>query len=171
MLCMIARIDPASRARLLKLQGEIEALGIPVKALHGHITLASYTGADEGAFIASCKELLSGCKAFPVAYDRIEVLASTCIVVASPRKEGLLAAVQREAAGQWARDLTAYTQAEVWYPHTTLLYDPQADLEGIARRLRESFSPFCGEVQAIEFSRVEDAGYTIVDTVALPKGR
>lgn len=171
MLCMIAKIDPASRARLLQLQGEIEKLGIPVKALHGHITLASYTGAEEGAFIASCKEILSNCKAFPVEYDKIEVLASTCIVVASPRKAGMLEAVQREVARQWAMDLTGYTRADVWYPHTTLLYDPQADLVGIARRLRESFTPFCGEVQAIEFSRVEDSGYTIVDAVALPKGR
>ena len=81
MLCVIAKIDPKSKARFLKLQGKIEKLGISVKALHGHITLVSYIGEDEAAFIASCKEILSSCKVFPVCYDKIEVLASSCIVV------------------------------------------------------------------------------------------
>lgn len=94
MLCVIAKIDPKSKARFLKLQGKIEKLGISVKALHGHITLVSYIGEDEAAFIASCKEILSSCKVFPVCYDKIEVLASSCIVVASPRKEGVLEAMQ-----------------------------------------------------------------------------
>ena len=98
MLCVIAKIDPKSKARFLKLQGKIEKLGISVKALHGHITIVSYIGEDEAAFIASCKEILSSCKVFPVCYDKIEVLASSCIVVASPRKEGVLEAVQRKIA-------------------------------------------------------------------------
>ena len=169
MLCVIAKIDPKSRERFLKLQGVIERLGIPVKALHGHITLVSYIGGDEAAFIASCREILSGCKAFPVYYDKIEVLASSCIVVASPRKEGTLEAVQREIAEKWAKDLPGYMQADVWYPHTTLLQDIQADLTKIAQRLEEEFEPFYGEVQAIEFSRVETVGYTIVNTIELPR--
>ena len=153
MLCVIAKIDPKSKARFLKLQGEIEKLGISVKALHGHITLVSYIGEDEAAFIASCKEMLSSCKVFPVCYDKIEVLASSCIVVASPRKEGVLEAVQRKIAEKWAKDLPDYMQA---------------DLGKIAQHLEENFEPFCGEVQTIEFSRVEKVGYTIVDTVELP---
>lgn len=88
MLCVIAKIDPKSKARFLKLQEKIEKLGISVKALHGHITLVSYIGEDEAAFIASCKEILSNCKVFPVCYDKIEVLASSCIVVASPQQRG-----------------------------------------------------------------------------------
>ena len=153
MLCVIAKIDPKSKARFLKLQEKIEKLGISVKALHGHITLVSYIGEDEAAFIASCKEILSSCKVFPVCYDKIEVLASSCIVVASPRKEGVLEAVQRKIAEKWAKDLPDYMQA---------------DLGEIARHLEENFEPFCGEVQTIEFSRVEKVGYTIVDTVELP---
>ena len=105
MLCVIAKIDPKSKARFLKLQEKIEKLGISVKALHGHITLVSYIGEDEAAFIASCKEILSSCKVFPVCYDKIEVLASSCIVVASPRKEGVLEAVQRKIAEKWGERL------------------------------------------------------------------
>lgn len=153
MLCVIAKIDPKSKARFLKLQGKIEKLGISVKALHGHITLVSYIGEDEAAFIASCKEILSSCKVFPVCYDKIEVLASSCIVVVSPRKEGVLEAVQRKIAEKWAKDLPDYMQA---------------DLGKIAQHLEENFEPFCGEVQTIEFSRVEKVGYTIVDTIELP---
>lgn len=47
MLCVIAKIDPKSKARFLKLQGKIEKLGISVKALHGHITLVSYMSRAE----------------------------------------------------------------------------------------------------------------------------
>ena len=47
MLCVIAKIDPKSKARFLKLQEKIEKLGVSVKALHGHITLVSYIGEDE----------------------------------------------------------------------------------------------------------------------------
>ena len=49
---------------------------------------------------------------FPVCYDKIEVLASSCIVVASPRKEGVLEAVQRKIADKWAKDLPDYMQAD-----------------------------------------------------------
>ena len=84
------------------------------------------------------------------------------------RKEGVLEAVQRKIAEKWAKDLPDYMQADVWYPHTTLLQDMQADLGKIAQHLEENFEPFCGEVQTIEFSRVEKVGYTIVDTVELP---
>ena len=74
-------------------------------------------------------------------------------------KEGVLEAVQRKIAEKWAKDLPDYMQADVWYPHTTLLQDMQADLGKIAQHLEENFEPFCGEVQTIEFSRVEKVGY------------
>ena len=61
--------------------------------------------------------------------------------------------MQRKIAEKWAKDLPDYMQA---------------DLGKIAQHLEENFEPFCGEVQTIEFSRVEKVGYTIVDTVELP---
>ena len=143
MLCVIAKIDPKSKARFLKLQGKIEKLGISVKALHGHITLVSYIGEDEAAFIASCKEILSSCKVFPVCYDKIEVLASSCIVVASPRKEGVLEAMQRKIAEKWAKDLPDYMQADVWYPHTTLLQDMQGKSRSIWKKTLSRFVARC----------------------------
>lgn len=72
----------------------------------------------------------------------------------------MLEAVQRKIAEKWAKDLPDYMQADVWYPHTTLLQDMQADLGKIAQHLEENFEPFCGEVQTIEFSRVEKVGYS-----------
>ena len=76
--------------------------------------------------------------------------------------------MQRKIAEKWAKDLPDYMQADVWYPHTTLLQDMQADLGKIAQHLEENFEPFCGEVQTIEFSRVEKVGYTIVDLMQNP---
>ena len=51
-------------------------------------------------------------------------------------KEGMLEAVQRKIAEKWAKDLPDYMQADVWYPHTTLLQDMQADLGKIAQHRR-----------------------------------
>lgn len=101
MLCVIAKIDSASRKRLAGIQRIAENFGIPVRELYGHITLATYLGEEEEAFIASCKASLPCRKAFPVRYDQIEVLDATSIIVASPRKEGNLAAIHGEIERRW----------------------------------------------------------------------
>ena len=53
MLCAVAKLDPASTERLARLRRMAYQFGIFPKDLHGLITLATYTGEDEGAFIAS----------------------------------------------------------------------------------------------------------------------
>ena len=57
MLCAVAKLDPASTERLARLRRMANQFGIFPKELHGHITLATYTGEDEAAFIASCKAI------------------------------------------------------------------------------------------------------------------
>ena len=79
-LCVIAKIDAASRMRLAGIQRIAEDFGIPVRELYGHITLATYLGEEEEAFVASCKASLPCRKAFPVRYDQIEVLDATSIM-------------------------------------------------------------------------------------------
>ena len=59
MLCAIARIDEQARNRLLALQQVTERFGNMPKEIYGHITLAAYIGGDNGAFISSCKEIIS----------------------------------------------------------------------------------------------------------------
>ncbi len=65
MLCVIAKRSTRSQSAIFEAARENKKLGISVKALHGHITLVSYIGEDEAAFIASCKEILSNCKGVP----------------------------------------------------------------------------------------------------------
>ena len=76
--------------------------GIFPKELHGHITLATYTGEDEAAFIASCKAILSGYGKFAVRYDKVDIWVSVpeseSIIVAVPRRETAMAAMQKEIA-------------------------------------------------------------------------
>lgn len=168
MLCVIARIDPGARERLAALRRTGGALDRRPGELYGHITLAAYVGDEEDRFIASCRELLSGCRAFSVRYGRIEVLPATSILVASPDKEGALLALHDAIAEKWSGALDRWTGDEGWKPHTTLLYDPDGDLEAAAALLRKEFSPFAARVERIEFSRVEETGYTIVDHMDLP---
>ena len=167
MLCVIARIDEGCRERLLGLQERTVELGIPRRNLYGHITVASYIGEDEEGFIASCKEILRGHGAFDVCYERIEVLYATSIVVASPAKEGGLAAVHRDIVSAWGAELDKWSQEDVWHPHTTLVHDLRADLDAAAKVMRDGFAPFPGRVGRIEFSRVKENGYEIVDHVDL----
>ena len=168
MLCVIARIDPGARERLAALRRAGEAWDSRPGELYGHITLAAYVGDEEDRFIASCRELLSRFSAFTVRYSRVELLSATSILVASPDKESTLLALHDAIAEKWSGSLDRWTGDALWQPHTTLLYDPYGDLEAAAAVLRKEFSPFTARVERIEFSRVEETGYTIVDHVDLP---
>ena len=168
MLCVIARVDPGARARLDALRRSGEAWDGRTGELYGHITLATYVGDEEDRFIASCRELLSGCRAFTVRYGRIEVLPATSILVAGLEKEGVLRSIHGAIAEKWREGLDRWTGDELWKPHTTLLHNPDGDLSAAEAVLREGFSPFSARVERIEFSRVEEIGYTIVGSVDLP---
>lgn len=168
MLCVIARIDPGSRERLAALRRKAEARDRRAGELYGHITLATYMGDEEERFVASCRELFAGRPAFTVRYLEIEPLPATSILVASLEKEGSLLSLHDEIAAAWGGSLDKWTGTALWAPHTTLLYDPDGDLEALAAVLREAFDPFAARVERIEFSRVEERGYTIVDAVDLP---
>ena len=167
MLFVIAMVDPAARARLTRLRELAAPFGILPRDVHGHITLAAYAGGEEGRFISSCKAILSGYEKFSVRYDGVELFASTAAVVAAPRKEGPLDAIQREIAGAWAADMNEWTRRDVWQPHTTILYHPQADLEAIVEALREEFESFAAQVDRVEFSREYEDRYEIVDFIEL----
>ena len=169
MLCVIARIDPGARERLAALRRKAEARTERTGELYGHITLATYVGDEEERFIASCRGLISGRRAFAVRYARIEPLPATGILVASPEKNGVLLALHEEIAAAWRGSLDRWTGDADWKPHTTLIHNPCGDLQVIAAALEEAFVPFTARVERIEFSRVEEDGYTIVDGIDLPK--
>ena len=171
MLCVIAIIDPAASARLAKLEQIAGRFGVPPQGVHGHITLATYTGDEEAAFLASCKAVLAGCGKFSVRYEDIQLWTAASgarsVLVAAPRKEGGIAAVQKAVARGWSEQLNEWTREDVWTPHTTLLYVPGADLDRIAGAMREEFEPFFARIDRIEFSRVYENGYEIVDFIEL----
>ena len=167
MLCVIARIDPDSRERLSALRRS--AAGSGAGELYGHVTLATYLGNEEDRFVASCRELISGCAAFSVRYGRIKLLPATSILVAALEKEGALLALHGRIAERWSGSLDEWTGEDLWLPHTTLLYDPVGDLAAAAAALAKAFVPFTARVERIEFSRVEETGYTIVGSVELPE--
>lgn len=167
MLYVIARIDPAARKRITRMRQLAVPFGIAPREVHGHITLAGYTGGDEGKFVSSCKTILSGYGKFSVRYDEIKLFASTSAIVAAPRKDGALDAIQREISNAWEAGLNEWTRREVWQPHTTVAYHPTADLEAITEIMREEFEPFTAEVSRIEFSREYDGRYEIIDFIEL----
>ena len=167
MLCAIARIDTQSREKLSALQQAAERFGITVHKIYGHITLATYMGEDDRAFIASCKEILSACTPFSVYYEKVEVLSATSIIVASLRKENALLDMHHAIAAQWGHSLDHWTNNDHWQPHTTLVYDPQIDLQVLAEAMQKEFIPFFAHVTRIEFSQVTAHGYEIVDSVDL----
>ena len=164
MLCVIAKLDDAATEKLKSLR-EIAVPG--GRPLYGHITIAVYTGDDNALFIRSCRELLRGIPPFDAAYSAIRVLEETSIIVAIPEENESLRALHRKITGRFDASLDRWTREGVWYPHTTLYYDPQADLRGIAGRMRESFRPFSARIERIEFSLVLKDGYEIVDALDL----
>ena len=164
MLCVIAKLDEAATEKLAALRSSAAPDGKP---LYGHITIAVYTGGDNALFIRSYRELLRGIPPFDVAYTGIEVLEETSIIVAVPAENELLRALHRRIAEAFDAPLDRWTKEGSWYPHTTLYYGPQVDLDGIAGRMRESCRPFAARIERIEFSLVLKDGYEIVDALDL----
>ena len=167
MLCVIAKIDNAARERLDELCKVVEEFDLPVRYLYGHITLVSYIGQNEADFIAQCKTALKNWRAFPVAYNCVELLPPTPSIVASPELSQKLVAIHDLLLSVAPSEMDSWSAKEVWHPHTTLFYHTEADLQAIAERMRNVFAPFTAEIVRIEFSRVTDNGYEIVDSITL----
>ena len=166
MLCVIAKLNEEATEKLMSIR--TAALSdAALKPLHGHITIAAYTGDRQAQFVRFCKSLLQGTSAFAVRYEKIEVLDASSIIVASPEKSGTLEVLHRRIAEEYNDFLNPWTQADRWYPHTTLLYDPNLDLHRICGEMSGHFTPFSAQISRIEFSRVLESGYEIIDRVEL----
>lgn len=167
MLCVIARIDKDARKRLLPLQQEAEKHGIARRHLHGHITLAAYTGANTEEFIASCKQICTAFAPFRIRYDELRILREPSTIAVCPAKGGTLLELYQHISGQWAAELNVWSQPEIWLPHTTLLQAPDADLDAVLYAMQRIFHPIDASISTIEFSAVTPDGYVIVDSVKL----
>lgn len=167
MLCVIAKLDKRSTEKLTAIQ-KAGAPDAGLKPLYGHITLASYMGEDEAGFMAFCAALLKGASRFAVKYTRLAVLEETSIVAALAEKTGTLAALHRRIAEAYGGSLNEWTGSdEAWLPHTTLLYDPKADLPAVCREMAADYAPFTADIVGIEFSRVTPSGYAILGRTVL----
>ena len=112
--------------------------------------------------MAFCAALLKGVSRFAVKYTHLAVLEETSIVAALAEKTGTLAALHRRIAEVYGSSLNEWTGSdEVWLPHTTLLYDPKADLPAVCRKMAADFAPFTAGIVGIEFSRVTPPGCAI----------
>ena len=167
MLCVIAKIDNAARERLNELCKVVEEFDLPVRYLYGHITLVSYIGQNEANFVEQCKAALKKWKTFSVSYSRVELLPPTPSIVASPELSHELVAIHDLLFSIAPSKMDSWSSKEVWHPHTTLFYHTEADLQVISERMRKSFVPFTAEVVRIEFSRVTDSGYEVIDSITL----
>lgn len=167
MLCVIAKIDDNARARLDALCKIVEKFDLPPRPLHGHVTLVTYLGQEEKAFVERCKSILSKQGAFSIFYNRIELLTPTPSIVASPEMTQELRSIHAQLVEVAPSDLDKWSSREIWHPHTTLFYHTEANLQAIAERIEEEFVPFRAEVSEIEFSKVTDSGYEIIDSMKL----
>ena len=168
MLCVIAKLDDASTEKLAAIREAAFSDGEALRPLHGHITVATYVGTDEDVFLRSCRKLLAETRPFAVTYTDIEVLGETAVLAAVPERSGPLDRLHRKIAERYPDALDPWTAGERWYPHTTLYYGPGSDLAGLCRKMRDVFRPFTATISRIEFSRVLEDGYRIVDFVTLP---
>ena len=167
MFCVIAKLNEEARQELLRVQGVVETFGLERRHLHGHITLATFVRGSEVELIAHCKEELRGLQPFSVLYSGIGEFTDTCIVVALLEKTPELLSVQRMVTKGHDEMLDQWTHNESWQPHTTLVHQPGMKLERIAEAMQTEFKSFEAWIEWIEFSRVTDNGYVIVDQVEL----
>ncbi len=167
MLCVIAKLDAGAAERLRRLQRAAASFGLRPAPVYGHITLAAYTPEDDAGFAAGCRELLRDARPFSIRVEKVEVLQATSIIAALPEKSGALLSLHDEIAARYGPFLDPWTRGGDWLPHITLLYHPQAELPRVCRAMREVFSPFTAAVTGIEFSKVTETGYEIIDQIEL----
>ena len=167
MLCVIAKLDEEATQMLISLQKVAVPDPARRRALHGHITLAAYTGDDEVRVIQDCKELLAEHSSFTVMYEKTEILEETSILVAVPGKSSQLDTVHQNITNRYSDALDEWTRREKWVPHTTLFFSPGPELYEAYRRAAGQFVPFQARLCSIEFSRVLATGYEIVNRLNL----
>ena len=167
MLCLIAKLDDAASAKLNAIRKAVLPKSEQGKQIYGHITLASYPGERETAFVRSCRELLAEIPAFEITYESLVILQETHIIVAKPMDSEILTMLHRRIAEKHGDDLDPWTKGDRWYPHTTLFYGPGENLEQIRSVMTRHFSPIRAKVVRFELSRVLPDGYEIVDRIAL----
>ena len=158
MLCVIAKLAPDVNEKLSRLRQTAMPQVHFSSPLYAHITLATYLPEDTENFIAFCREIFRDVPSFTVRYEKLEVLSETSIM--DMESNG-------KSVNRFGEKLDCWTRGEAWYPHTTLVYNPAMDLNAICKKMQKHFIPFDASVEQIEFSRVEENGYTIVESVRL----
>ena len=165
MLCVIALLSPEADQSLTLLR-EAALPGVQFTSpLHAHITLATYLPEDTDVFIRSCAKMFGGTRSFTVRYEQVKVLSD--IIIAAPSMSPELISLHRRIADQYSEFLDQWTAGDLWYPHTTLYCNPEADLNAVCVEMRKHFVPFETRISEIEFSRVEEAGYTVLKKITL----
>ena len=167
MLCLIAKLDDATSAKL----NAIRKTALPDheqgKQVYGHITLASYLGEQEMAFAHTCRELLADIPSFEITYESLVILNETHIIVAKPENSEILTALHRRIAEKHGDELDPWTKGDRWLPHTTLFYGPDTNLEQLCSAMARYFSPFRAKIVRFELSRVLPDSYKTVEQIAL----
>ena len=166
MICVIAKLTPDATERLNILRKAVVSKKLPVKPFYGHITIATYLPDDE-EFVQVCSEIIRETPSFRIRYAKLEVLSETSIIVAVPSESDALLALHNKITDKYSNSLDRWTCGADWYPHTTLLYDPDADLNVLCRNMQGHFIPFETCISRIEFSRVTGTGYTILESIDL----
>lgn len=167
MICVIAKLPPDAADRLNILRRTVASKVRLREPLYGHITIATCLSGNEEEFVQACSRTVRETHSFPVRYEKIEVLPETSIIVATPSKPDELLALHSRITEKYGRDLDRWTCGDNWYPHTTLLYDPAANLEALCREMQQYFIPFETRVSQIQFSKAVEKGYTILETADL----
>ena len=167
MLCVIAKLPSEANDKLSRLRDSVMPQVHFPSSLYAHITLATYLPEDTKAFIASCRKILRNVRSFSVRYEKLEVLAETSIIIAKPAPSEPLRFLHDRINSDFGEFLDHWTRGDTWYPHTTLLNDPDADLNAVCDEMQKHFVPFDVSIEQVEFSQVEGNRYTIVETVRL----
>ena len=167
MLCVIGVLDEAAEEKLEKLRRPASAVYDVNTPLHGHVTFATYIGEDEIRFVQECRKLLEGVSSFTVEYRKIEVFENTTNIAAIPERNDNLISLHRKITAAFSSGLDQWTATDCWNPHTTLVTGPDHDPHSLCRQMAEAFVPFSAVISKIEFSRVLDDGYDIIDHIDL----
>lgn len=140
-LCVLARYDAQTEACLAGLQQSLYDrgfVGTQTKDIFMHITLGTFSPADESMLIERMRAAASDFHPIEITFNHIGIFGGSQVLFAAPDPNVKLLAL---------KDL--FGASDNWTPHTTMLIDEPETIFRAAPVVAEGFKSFRGRIESL----------------------
>ncbi len=140
-LCVLAGYDPQTEKVLADLQQSLYDrgfVGTQTKDIFMHITLGTFSPADEGMLIERMKAAANDFSPIDITFNHIGIFGGSRVLFAAPDSNAKLLALKER-----------FGSSDNWTPHTTMLIDEPEVIFRAVPIAAESFKAFRGRIESL----------------------